>query len=30
MKGDRRVKVARVYTDPEPDDGGRVLVDLLS
>jgi uncharacterized protein YeaO (DUF488 family) len=29
MKRDRRVKVARVYQDPEPDDGERVLVDRL-
>ena len=29
MSGDRRVRVARVYEDPAPDDGERVLVDRL-
>ena len=29
MSGSRRIKVARVYQDPEPDDGERVLVDRL-
>src|ERR1700737_544854 len=29
MSASRRIKVARVYRDPEPDDGERVLVDRL-
>jgi uncharacterized protein YeaO (DUF488 family) len=29
MTGEGTVKVARVYADPEPDDGERVLVDRL-
>ena len=29
MSASRRIKVARVYQDPEPDDGERVLVDRL-
>ncbi|MCW2628252.1 MAG: hypothetical protein JWR48_4974 [Mycobacterium sp.] len=29
MSVSRRIKVARVYQDPEPDDGERVLVDRL-
>jgi uncharacterized protein YeaO (DUF488 family) len=29
MSGRARIKVARVYQDPEPDDGERVLVDRL-
>ena len=29
MSGVRRIKVARVYQDPDPDDGERVLVDRL-
>lgn len=29
MSGRRRIKVARVYDDPGPDDGERVLVDRL-
>ena len=29
MSASRRIKVARVYQDPDPDDGERVLVDRL-
>lgn len=29
MAGKNRVRLARVYTDPEPDEGKRVLVDRL-
>jgi uncharacterized protein YeaO (DUF488 family) len=29
MSASRRIKIARVYQDPEPDDGERVLVDRL-
>ena len=29
MSARRRIKVARVYQDPDPDDGERVLVDRL-
>jgi uncharacterized protein YeaO (DUF488 family) len=29
MSARRRIKVARVYDDPDPDDGERVLVDRL-
>ena len=29
MSGGRRVRVARLYEDPGPDDGERVLVDRL-
>jgi len=29
MAGGKRIKVARVYDDPGPDDGERVLVDRL-
>jgi uncharacterized protein YeaO (DUF488 family) len=29
MSASRRIRVARVYDDPDPDDGERVLVDRL-
>ena len=29
MAGNDRVRVARVYTEPEPDEGHRILVDRL-